>query len=66
MTADRRQDRHRARQNHVHRLAACAMCAEYIPCYCLSGGRPAVYCSDACQQRAYRIRRGLVRANRLS
>jgi hypothetical protein len=28
----------------------------------LTNGRPAVYCTDACRQRAYRIRKGLERA----
>ena len=62
MAADRRQDRHLARRNHVHFMTLCAMCAVDVPCSCLTGGRPRVYCTDACQQRAYRIRKRLARA----
>jgi hypothetical protein len=67
MAADRRQDRHPARRNHTHRLAYYRTCGvEPVSCPCLTGGRPRVYCSDACRARAYRIRKRLVRANRLS
>jgi hypothetical protein len=58
MEADRRRDRHLARLNHVHRLAYCAMCGiEPALCSCMTGGRPRIYCSDACRARAYRIRK---------
>jgi hypothetical protein len=35
-------------------LATCKMCRKKLPA--VSGGRPAVYCSAACRQRAYRKR----------
>jgi hypothetical protein len=56
---DRKADRHLSRRNHTHFMTVCAMCAEPLDCYCLTGGRQRVYCTDACQQRAYRIRREL-------